>query len=218
MRYKGLILNLQLISYRILRVNISININSIDNSINNLLFWDLATVTYAHHSLIQGKRKGALYGSIATILLAVIFTGLTISLLLFNLGSWGSPNNYSTLKTITGKKSIYLDKTFNSLNQRSGAFRGTHFTVPLSSLLVSSKRWLSVEKVKEPELPPYWVTGFADAESSFSLKMSKKSSLKSGWNVSPEFRIDLHCRDLLLLRKIQSFFGVGTINQYESKN
>ena len=56
-------------------VNISIKINSIDNSINNLLFWDLATVTYAHHSLIQGKRKGALYGSIATILLAVIFTG-----------------------------------------------------------------------------------------------------------------------------------------------
>jgi cytochrome c oxidase subunit 3 len=34
-----------------------------------------ATVTYAHHSLIQGKRSGALYGSIATILLAVIFTG-----------------------------------------------------------------------------------------------------------------------------------------------
>ena len=73
-------------------------------------------------------------------------------------------------------------------------------------------------KVREPEFSPYWVTGFADAESCFSLKMSKKSNLKSGWNVSPEFRIDLHCRDLLLLRKIQSFFGVGIINQYESKN
>ena len=57
--------------------------NYIDNSINNLLFWDLVTVTYAHHSLIQGKRKGALYGSIATILLAVIFTGLTSYLLFF---------------------------------------------------------------------------------------------------------------------------------------
>jgi cytochrome c oxidase subunit 3 len=34
-----------------------------------------ATVTYAHHSLIQGKREGALYGSVATILLAIIFTG-----------------------------------------------------------------------------------------------------------------------------------------------
>jgi cytochrome c oxidase subunit 3 len=34
------------------------------------------TVTYAHHSLIQGNRKGSLYGIIATIILAVIFTGL----------------------------------------------------------------------------------------------------------------------------------------------
>jgi cytochrome c oxidase subunit 3 len=33
-----------------------------------------ATVTYAHHSLIQGNRVGSLYGSIATILLAIIFT------------------------------------------------------------------------------------------------------------------------------------------------
>ena len=33
-----------------------------------------ATVTYAHHSLIYGERKGALYGSIATVLLAIIFT------------------------------------------------------------------------------------------------------------------------------------------------
>jgi cytochrome c oxidase subunit 3 len=35
-----------------------------------------ATVTYAHHSLIQGKRKGALYGSVATIILAILFTAL----------------------------------------------------------------------------------------------------------------------------------------------
>jgi cytochrome c oxidase subunit 3 len=34
------------------------------------------TITYAHHSLIQGNRKGALYGTIATIILAIIFTGL----------------------------------------------------------------------------------------------------------------------------------------------
>jgi cytochrome c oxidase subunit 3 len=33
------------------------------------------TITYAHHSLIQGNRKGALYGTIATIILATIFTG-----------------------------------------------------------------------------------------------------------------------------------------------
>lgn len=33
-----------------------------------------ATITYAHHSLIKGERKGAIYGSIFTVLLALIFT------------------------------------------------------------------------------------------------------------------------------------------------
>src|ERR1700694_1952296 len=32
------------------------------------------TVTYAHHSLIQGNRKGALYGLVCTVLLAIVFT------------------------------------------------------------------------------------------------------------------------------------------------
>jgi cytochrome c oxidase subunit 3 len=34
------------------------------------------TVTYAHHSLIQGNRKGALNGLVFTIVLALIFTAL----------------------------------------------------------------------------------------------------------------------------------------------
>ena len=34
------------------------------------------TVTYAHHSLIQGNRSGALYGLVYTLILAVLFTAL----------------------------------------------------------------------------------------------------------------------------------------------
>lgn len=70
----------------------------------------------------------------------------------------------------------------------------------------------------ESELSPYWITGFADAESSFSLKLSKKSTSKSGWHVIPEFRIELHSRDMLLLRKIQSYFGIGIISERVSLN
>lgn len=33
-----------------------------------------ASVTFAHHALIQGNRSGALYGLIATVILAIIFT------------------------------------------------------------------------------------------------------------------------------------------------
>jgi cytochrome c oxidase subunit 3 len=33
------------------------------------------TITFAHHSLIQGNRSGALYGTVFTIILALLFTG-----------------------------------------------------------------------------------------------------------------------------------------------
>src|ERR1700709_2835945 len=39
-----------------------------------ILFSYGVTITYSHHSLIQGNRSGALYGAMYTIILAVIFT------------------------------------------------------------------------------------------------------------------------------------------------
>lgn len=65
-------------------------------------------------------------------------------------------------------------------------------------------------------LDPYWVTGFTDAEGSFSIDVSKQSNTNSGRKVNPEFRINLHLRDILLIRKIHSFFGVGSV--YEREN
>jgi cytochrome c oxidase subunit 3 len=53
------------------------------------------TVTYAHHSLIQGNRSGALYGLVATIILAILFTALqgieyTVSSFTITDGTFGS--------------------------------------------------------------------------------------------------------------------------------
>src|ERR1700712_5116608 len=53
------------------------------------------TVTYAHHSLIQGNRSGALYGLVATLFLAVVFTGFqgieyTVSSFTISDGAFGS--------------------------------------------------------------------------------------------------------------------------------
>ena len=41
-----------------------------------LLLSSGATVTYSHHALINGNRKGAILGAILTIILALLFTGL----------------------------------------------------------------------------------------------------------------------------------------------
>ncbi len=85
-------------------------------------------------------------------------------------------------------------------------------------LSVINKRFYSTIKVKDVELCPNWVTGFADAESSFSLKVSKKSTAKSGWSVIPDFKIELHSRDIILLRKIKDYFGLGIISERLDRN
>ena len=59
------------------------------------------TVTYAHHSIIQGNRNGALNGTLYTIILAVIFTGLqgveyTVSPFTIGDGTYGSCFYFAT--------------------------------------------------------------------------------------------------------------------------
>lgn len=53
------------------------------------------TVTYAHHSIIQGNRSGALYGLVYTVVLAIVFTilqGVEYSVSAFTIsdGTFGS--------------------------------------------------------------------------------------------------------------------------------
>jgi cytochrome c oxidase subunit 3 len=77
------------------------------------------TVTYAHHSLIQGNRSGALYGLIFTIILAIVFTclqGIEYSVSSFTIGdgSFGSCFYFGTgfhgLHVIIG--TIFLSVAF----------------------------------------------------------------------------------------------------------
>ena len=59
------------------------------------------TVTYAHHSLIQRNRSGTLYGLVATVLLALVFTGFqgveyTVSSFTISDGAFGSCFYFAT--------------------------------------------------------------------------------------------------------------------------
>ena len=59
------------------------------------------TVTYGHHCLIQGNRKGTLYGMVLTVILALIFTGLqgleyTVSSFTLSDSTYGSSFYFGT--------------------------------------------------------------------------------------------------------------------------
>lgn len=61
-------------------------------------------------------------------------------------------------------------------------------------------------------LKPWFVTGFVDAEGSFTVSVLKSPSVRTGWQVGARFQLTLHLKDLTLLREIQAFFGgVGKI-------
>jgi hypothetical protein len=61
-------------------------------------------------------------------------------------------------------------------------------------------------------LDPNYVSGFSDGEATFSVRLVKNNKLKTSWSVQPSFSIGLHAKDLALLNRIQSFFGVGKIS------
>jgi hypothetical protein len=60
-------------------------------------------------------------------------------------------------------------------------------------------------------LPSSYVSGLSDGESCFVLSFIKNSNYKSGYQVKAVYSVQLHIKDLVLLKKIQAFFGVGTI-------
>lgn len=64
----------------------------------------------------------------------------------------------------------------------------------------------------------YWVSGFSDAEYSFFIRITKDKNRKTGWRVSPIFIIELNNKDILLLKRVRDFFGVGSFTERKNGN
>ena len=60
-------------------------------------------------------------------------------------------------------------------------------------------------------IDPWFISGFADAESSFQLSILKSKKLITGWEIQPGFKIELHSKDFELLRLIRDYFKVGNL-------
>lgn len=66
-------------------------------------------------------------------------------------------------------------------------------------------------------LNPWFLTGFTDAEGTFSISLRKSSSSRSGFIIHPLFQIGLHIKDTELLKEIQANFkGIGRISNKEN--
>ena len=151
------------------------------------------TITYAHHSLIQGNRKGALNGTVLTVVLALIFTGLqgleyTVSSFTLSDSTYGSCfyfgtgfhglNNvapYIIIYILLKTKEIYI-KNKLLIHIASDFSCSTDF----SSFFSCSFSSLSEEKEQEEKANNYclqknlleWFVGFTDAQGNFNIKIT----------------------------------------------
>lgn len=61
------------------------------------------------------------------------------------------------------------------------------------------------------KINPYWVSGFVDGEGTFYVGINKNETMKTTWQVLPEFRIVQHKRDIKLLYALKNYFSVGVV-------
>lgn len=143
------------------------------------------TVTYGHHFLINGKRGKTLYGLVYTIVLAVIFTALQ-----------------------------GVEYSVSSFTISDGAFGSCFYfgtgLIHRAPIIFNTKNTNNLTK-SESKLSPYWVTGFSDAESTFSVRIAKDESRFMGLRIMPVYAIELHIRDIEVLKEINKFFKVGSV-------
>lgn len=69
----------------------------------------------------------------------------------------------------------------------------------------------AIDSSPSHKLNPWFVTGFTDAEGSFSIWIRSSDNYTSKWKVQYAFSIGLHKKDLALLESIQRTLGVGKI-------
>jgi len=97
---------------------------------------------------------------------------------------------------------FHLDFAINRRSQRY-AFQ------PLG--LRSSSTFANNKESANLPLNPFYITGFSDAESSFSLIWNKRGR----GAIQPCYKISLHIKDLNLLENIRAFWGgVGSIGKH----
>jgi hypothetical protein len=67
------------------------------------------------------------------------------------------------------------------------------------------------EQIHREKLNPHYVAGFIDGEGSFSISIGRHKTTRSGFDVRPEFEIELRKDDQEILERILVTIGCGKI-------
>jgi hypothetical protein len=131
------------------------------------------------------------------------------------MGNRGSKSDfkYKSVKEQRVDGSWFIRNKQNLINLRCtlmGFERNYRIKIPSKQLIKN----FSTLQSSHAKLNPWFVTGFTDAEGSFTVMVDKNNKRTLGWRVQAKYQIILHIRDLSLLLQIQEFFGgVGSVSE-----
>lgn len=118
---------------------------------------------------------------------------------------------------------------YNRLHKNYSHFSINHnyynSSINVSNIITSqTSRYYSIQVASnKPAIFPYsnslnpnWITGFADAEASFTVNIVESAKYRGGWLVQPVFSIGLHQKDIAILEQIKIYWGIGNISKHGS--
>ena len=190
----------------------------------------MATITYGHHALLASKRDAAILGTLLTIILALIFTGLQAfeyaqSSITIADSVFGSAFFCAT--GLHGWK-VPLSINFNSPKKRKKILNNykysTNFPIKQDNLtlLNKNKEYFNINKNFLE-----WLAGFTDSEGNFSITLRYKNITENSLalddsnlysNITLTFQIGLHLDDLKALELIKKNLHCGKISISEVNN
>ena len=172
-----------------------------------------ATITYAHHSLINEKRKGALIGSFATIVLAAVFTlfqiiEYNVSSFTLSDGIFGSCFFFGTgFHGLILHGALLTHICYNNNNNNN--FDNDTNNIYSNKDFNKSLKGLNIEFLE-------WLVGFTDGDGNFNIKIMalKDNDFKS---VQFTFKIGLHKDEIEVLEYIMNTLKCGHISKSKDK-
>lgn len=113
---------------------------------------------------------------------------------------------------------LYLLLLDNSFYNCLG-FHTDFLEFALSPMVTVNKSSFGGKIPSVTSINPYFITGFTDAEGCFLISVRKVSDTRTGWKVDLSFQINLHSKDIGILKLIQDYFGgIGAIHYNEKRN
>ena len=188
-----------------------------------------ATVTYAHHSLIQGNRSGALYGLIATVILALVFTAFqgveyTVSSFTISDGAFGTVFYFGTgfhglIINVAPFIFIYyilkIIQNYTLTKQQNYTLLNSKNINELFIALPAYKDMKSKSFILKKDFLE-WFVGFTDAEGNFNIKITGLTN-NTYKNAQFTFQIGLHKDEEEILYYIMNTIKCGHISKSKDK-